>query len=529
MIGEKVGDWIIDLELGSDHRGRSFRAHAPDDATKLATIKILVGSPDLLELFRGRLNLLRKLSHPHLVAYLGGGIVHDQPYYVAEHVEGPDYQMLLRDGKKPGWPDVLSVALQAISALRHAHHRSVLHGDLKPANVLVSGTGTIKLAECGISRLFGAEVPPLGDNPLASAAFISPEQAAGKTPTKRSDFYSLGCLLYALLTGRAPFTAANPVELIHKHCFVMPERPTHFLPDLPEEFDMMVMKLLSKDPALRPGSGTMLLAEFERLWASLESRGKLKKRPSLPNDDAMPAQAEAARTPVKLPPMVLPVRPPRPLMSRPLVVVPLFLLVLSLLAGGFFLVRTDPDDLWLRAQPLMKSDDPADWEQAWVDYLEPLSRSHPDKYTEEIKAFRARSQPTAELRRAQASGRALKHGSEAERFYLEGMKRCEAGDFTGARRHWDRVVTAYTGVESEARWVELSRLAASKMPGQEGALHRPAARATFDMALENARTSRKNGKTAEADAVLDALENLYRDDPDGHEIREIIRKEREAK
>ena len=529
MIGEKIGDWLVDAEIGSDHRGRWFRAHAPDDATKLATIKVLTGSPELHELFRGRLNLLRKLAHPNLVAYLGGGIVHDQPYYVTEYVEGPDYQTLLRDGKRPSWPEVLSAALQMISALRHAHHRSVLHGDLKPANLLVNGTGTIKLAECGIARLFGAEVSPRGDNPLASAAFISPEQAAGKVPTKRSDFYSLGCLLYALLTGRAPFTAANQVELIHKHCFVMPERPAHFLPDLPDEFDGMVMKLLAKDPALRPGSGTLLLAEFERLWASLESRGKQKKRLALPAHDPLPVPAEVAGVPVQLPLLPIPVHAPRPVMSRPLVVVPLFLLVLAVLVGGFYLSRTDPEDLWSRAQPLMKSDEPADWDQAWVEYLEPLSRSYPDRYANEIKAFRARSQPAAEFRRAQDAGRAMKPTSEAERFYLEGVKRCEAGDFAGARRQWDRLVAAYSGVESESHWVGLARQAAAKTTIGEGALHRPAARAALDAALERARTLRKDGKTAEADAVWNALENLYRDDPDGKDIRELIRKEREGK
>jgi len=109
------------------------------------------------------------------------------------------------------------------------------------------------------------------------------------------------------------------------------------------------------------------------------------------------------------------------------------------------------------------------------------------------------------------------------------VKRCEAGDFGGARRHWDRVVAAYSGVESEARWVDLARQASAKMPGQEGALHRPAARATLDAALERAGTLRKDGKTAEADAVWNALESLYRDDPDGDNIRELIRKEREGK
>jgi hypothetical protein len=526
MIGERVGDWVIDAALARDHRGRAYRAHAADDPAKLATVKVLANgqSAEFHELFRGRLLLLRKLSHPNLVTYLGGGIVHNDPYFVAEHVPGPDFQTLLREGKRPAWPDVLSYALQCVSALRHAHRRGVLHGDLKPANLLLASEGQVKLAEAGIARLYGSEVPPPGDNPLASAAFISPEQAAGKPATKRSDFYSLGCLLYALLTGRPPFSAANLIELIHKHSFVMPERPAHYLTDLPDEFDGLLMKLLAKDPQVRPGSGTLLLAEFERVWASLEARGKVSKRPALPADGPLPPPIEEGAT-AKVKKSAAPPRPPRPVMSRPVVVIPLFLLCVGVLIGGFYLTRTDPDELYARAQPLMRSDDPADWERAWTEYLEPLSREYPDKYADEIKAFRARAQPLAELRRAQATGRAARYASEAERFYHEGLRQCEAGDFAGARRTWERVVAAFTGVPSEAPWVELARQAAGRLPAQDGALHRPSA-AAVRATIDRAKALRAEGKTAEADAVWDALTELYRDDPDAGEIRDLIRKER---
>lgn len=528
MIGEQVGDWVFDAEVGQDHRGRLFRAHAVTDPQQFADIKVLTGgnAEDVHELFRGRLNVLRKLAHPNLVAYLGGGIVHGQPYYVAERVAGPDYQTLLREGKKPGWPDVLAIALQAVSALRHAHRRGVLHGDLRPANLIQAPDGRVRLAEAGIARLFGADVPPPGDNPLAAAAFISPEQAAGKPPTKRSDFYSLGCLLYALLTGRPPFVAGNLVELIHKHCFVMPERPIHFLPDLPEELDTLVMKLLAKDPQVRPGSGTLLLAEFERVWANLEARGKLGKRPALPADDPLPPPAAAERKPIATKREPTPARPPRPLMSRPVVVVPLFLLCVGALVAGFYLTRTDPEELWTRAQPLMHSEDPADWEKAWTDYLEPLSRAYPDRYADEIKAFRARTEPLADLRRALAAGRTARYGSEAERFYQEGVRLSQAGDFAGARRTWERLATAYAGIEGAGPWVDLARQAAGRIPTQDGALHRPAAAAALRDALARARTLKAADQPKEAAAILDALDALYRDDPDAAAIRALIEKVR---
>jgi hypothetical protein len=525
MIGEQVGDWVIDAEVGHDPHGRIYRAHAVADRGKFATVRLLPNTPDIHELFRGRLTVLRKLSHPNLVAYLAGGVVHGDPYYVAEYVPGPNYETLLREGKRPTWQEVLAIALQAMSALRHAHRRGVLHGDLKPANAIQGPDGRLKLAEAGVARLFGADVPPPGDNPLDSAAFISPEQAAGKPATKRSDFYSLGCLLYALLTGRPPFAAASLVELIHKQCFVMPERPIHFVPDLPEEVDALVMKLLAKDPQVRPGSGTVLLTEVERIWAGLESRGKIGKRPPLPADDPLPPPA--AEEPRRVAPtIVVPPKPPRPLMRRPIVVIPLFLVCVGLIVGGFYWTRTDPDELWARAQPLMHSEDPADWEKAWTEYLEPLSREYPDRYAEEIKAFRARTEPLAELRKAQAAGRAARYRSEAERFYQEGVRQCQAGDFPGAKRTWERVVAAYAGIEGEARWVDLARQAASRLPAQEGTLHRPAAATALRQALDRARTLNAAGKVKEATEILDALDDLYRDDPDAAEIREMIKKER---
>lgn len=526
MTGEKVGDWVIDAEVGRDHRGRTYRAHAADDPQKFAIVRVLPGTPDVHELFRGRLSVLRKLSHPNLVAYLGGGIVHADPYFVAEHVSGPNYETLLREGKRPTWQEVLAIALQAVSALRHAHRRGVLHGDLKPANVIQGPDGRIKLAEAGVARLFGADVPPPGDNSLASAAFISPEQAAGKPATKRSDFYSLGCLLYALLTGRPPFTASNLIELIHKHCFVMPERPIHFLPDLPEEVDAQVMKLLAKDPQVRPGSGTLLLADLERVWNSLETRGKLGKRPTLPADDPLPPPASEGPRSLPVPaPLVAP-KAPRPLMSRAIVVVPLFLLCVGLLVAGFYLTRSDPDELWDRAQPLMRSEDPADWERAWNDYLGPLSRDHPDKYADEIKAFRSRIEPQGDLRKAYAAGKAARYTSEAERFYHEGLRLAQAGDFAAAKRMWERVVTAYAGIEGEVRWVDQARQAAARIAVQEGTLRRPAAAAALRQALERARTLKAADKATAATEILDALEALYRDDPDAAEIRELIQKER---
>ena len=529
MIGERVGDWAIDAEMWRDHRGPAFRARGDADPTRVATVRVFSGpacqTPEFHALFRGRLAVLRRLAHPNIVAYLGGGVVHGEPYYVAEHVDGVDYQALLRDGKRPDWPAVLAAGLQIASALRHAHRRGVLHGDLTPANVIRTADGSVKLAEMGVAKLFGVEVPTYGDNPLASAAFLSPEQLAGKPGTKRSDFYALGCLLYALLTGRPPFVAANVVELIHKQCFAVPERPARYLPELPAEFDALVMRLLEKDPQNRPGSGTLLLAELDRVWASPGARGQLPARPSLPVDDAVPEMVEIPDAPAR---PRAPDRPYRPLMNRPGAVVPAFALFVAIVMAGVYLSRETAESLYSKAEPLMRSDDPADWETAWNDYLEPLSRRFPDQHAEEVRSFRARAEPLGELRRAQTAGKAARYAGEAERFYAAGLRLCQAGDFAGAKRVWERVVVAFGGVESETHWVAQARQAAARVTPQTGALHRPTA-AGLQAALAHASALHAAGDKAAADAAWDALEMLYRDDADAAEILALIRKDRGPK
>ena len=325
---------------------------------------------------------------------------------------------------------MLAIALQAVSALRHAHRRGVLHGDLKPGNLIQAPDGRVKLAEAGIARLFGADVPPPGDNPLASAAFISPEQAAGK-PADQAE---------RLLLARLP--AVRPA---HRPAAVHGRQPGRVDPQAllrdAGTADPLRARFAGRDrcagdeaacqgPQVRPGSGTLLLAEVERIWANLETRGKVGKRPPLPADDPLPPPAaEEGKALVRQKPSA-PAKPPRPIMSRPYRRDPAVPVVCRP-ARGWLLpdAGSNPDDLWARAQPLMHSEDPADWEKAWTEYLEPLSREYPDRYADEIKAFRARTEPLAELRKAQAAGKAAKYRSEAERFYQDGVRLCQAGDF----------------------------------------------------------------------------------------------------
>src|SRR5205814_186190 len=117
------------------------------------------------------------------------------------------------------WSEVLDAALQICPALKHAHDHGVIHRDLKPPNLLRTSTGIIKLTDFGIAKVFAGRQLTNTGGVVGTAEYLSPEQATGKQASKRSDLYSLGAVMYALLVGKTPFTGATTAELLHKHIY----------------------------------------------------------------------------------------------------------------------------------------------------------------------------------------------------------------------------------------------------------------------------------------------------------------------
>src|SRR5439155_12636005 len=175
----------------------------------------------------------------------------------------------------------------------------------------------------GLAKVLPA-APPSPALAIGSAAYIPPETASGKPLTRRSDFYSLGGVLYTLVTGRPPFAAASLVELMHKQCYTLPERPAMLVPDLPAELDDFVCVLLDKNPGRRPATAAAVLDELERIRGKLERKGETLEWPA----KLTPDTAEMAPLPAALGGVggeADEEAAPRPLLRRPLVVIPLFL------------------------------------------------------------------------------------------------------------------------------------------------------------------------------------------------------------
>lgn len=224
---------------------------------------------EFVERFRREAQSAARLSHPNIVSIYDRGRSEDGAYYIAmEYVpRGTLKDRILRDGAlKPGV--ATGVALQIADALSVAHENGVIHRDIKPQNVLVTGTGDAKVTDFGIARAVSSSVTATSVV-LGTAGYMSPEQAMGEPVGPQSDLYSLGVVLFEMLTGTLPYTAENPVAQAMKHINEQPRSPREVNPSVPETLDALTLKLLAKNPGDRYASATELANDLERLRSGL--------------------------------------------------------------------------------------------------------------------------------------------------------------------------------------------------------------------------------------------------------------------
>ncbi|MFO0849430.1 MAG: serine/threonine-protein kinase [Gemmataceae bacterium] len=511
MTGATLGNWVLGEEIGRGPLGTVYRAADAHDPSRAAAVKVLTHpaalAPEVVARFPGEILALHRLTHPNVARFFDAGVHAGAPWYASELVDGTDCATLLKTrpraaGGPPGldWAgQVVGVFAQVARALKHGHHRSILHRGLKPSNVLVRPDGSVKVTDFGVTRALALPPAALPPDPWGTAGYLAPEHFTGKPLTRRSDLYALGGVAYTLIAGRPPFAAATTAEFMHKHCYALPDRPALFAPDLPAELDELVCELLAKDPSRRPGSAAAVIEELDRVRGKQERKGRAVAWPA---DLAEKSELVPALPDVGVPEPA----PARPLLSRPAVVVPLFLAVLGLTL--FLLFRPGPsaDDLMAPARPLLASDDPADWERAWDEYLEPLSRKFPDQYADEVAATRARVDARRELRRAVEQGRLVRYRSEAERLFYHGLRLAQAGEAAAARRTWEALSTGFAGVEAEKGWVRLAAVGLAELDRKP-----PSApdRAGLTAALDRVKAL----PPAEKASALAALDELYRSDP----------------
>jgi eukaryotic-like serine/threonine-protein kinase len=210
----------------------------------------LAEDEQFVERFRREASSAASLQHPNIVGIFDRG-EWDGTYYIAmEYVEGRTLKDIVRE-RGPAPPDAAAdVVLQILRAARFAHQRGVVHRDIKPQNVLIDEEGRIKVADFGIARAGASDMTETG-SVMGTAQYLSPEQAQGRPVDARSDLYSIGIVLYEMLTGRVPFDAESPVTVALKQVSEAPMLPREIDPAIPPALEGVVLRALEKDPAHR--------------------------------------------------------------------------------------------------------------------------------------------------------------------------------------------------------------------------------------------------------------------------------------
>jgi len=210
------------------------------------------GAPGFEEQFRQEARAAANLSHPNIVTVYDFGFDEEQPFIVMELVPGMDLKSLLRQRGRFTVEEGLPLIIQACAGLGYAHRAGLVHCDVKPHNMLVTPDSRLKVTDFGIARALATIQPgERAEVVWGSPPYIAPEQAAGRPPSPASDVYSLGVVMYEVLTGTLPFTAPTAEELARLHLTARPIPPREFVPDLPRALEEIILKVLSKEPSAR--------------------------------------------------------------------------------------------------------------------------------------------------------------------------------------------------------------------------------------------------------------------------------------
>ncbi len=240
---------------------------AADD--RIVAVKILrdefLSNEEFTRRFRNESKAIAILNHPNVVKVLDVGFGERLQYIVMEYIDGISLKEYFDQRKDIRWKEAVHFAVQILRALQHAHDKGIVHRDIKPQNIMLLSDGTIKVTDFGIARLSRNELRATDDDgkAIGSVHYISPEQARGEITDEKADLYSVGVMLYEMLTGALPFEADNAVSVAIMQMQSEPKLPRTINADIPEGLEQITMKAMQKDCAKRYQSAAEMLCDFD--------------------------------------------------------------------------------------------------------------------------------------------------------------------------------------------------------------------------------------------------------------------------
>jgi predicted Ser/Thr protein kinase len=536
----ELGPYRIDRELGSGGMGTVYLAVHRDTGRPVA-LKVLPPSlarePGFVARFQREIDVLKTLKSPHIVELYEQGVDNETYYFAMEYVAGENLTERLERQERIPWRDAIDIAAQVCKALKAAHNAGVIHRDLKPSNLLLAEGNLVKLSDFGVAQLFAGGRLTATGGMIGTAEYMSPEQASGRRATKQSDIYSLGAVLYAMLTGRPPFSGKSAVDIMQKHKFGLFDSPRRIVPEIPQWLDDLVCQCLEKDPDKRFPDAYVLSLRLSEIPHKVDlAAGAAGNSGELTNEAVADTQVPEAN------PQAAGAEPIGATLVRDLMRAEidaqargtplerwldktwvLWTLLAIVIGGGIWLYRStipDPAKLFAEGEALMAGSRNSDWLHARDECFLPLLEI--DEVTWEprvVPYLRLIEIAAAEeaVARVTRRGRVTAEPTSEPLRVLDDVRRDVADGRIGSARQRLRALRAIvTAVPTESipqREREVLTAVVDSLleslPPERPIAEQP----LFAALLEQARQLRQAGDDAEAERILNHLAELYSDSP----------------
>jgi serine/threonine protein kinase len=302
--GQLLGPYRIISQVGQGGMATVYKAYQPSMDRNVA-VKVLPSqlaeSKEFTKRFQQEAHIIAKLEHAHILPVFDYGESEGISYFVMRYLEAGTLKNKMESGPL-SLGDVDRIFSQLASALSYAHSHGVIHRDLKPANALIDSQGNLFLTDFGIAKLLENASPRLTqtDAIMGTPAYISPEQAQAQTVDQRSDIYSLGIILYEMVTGRVPYVADTPLAVILKHVSNPLPLPSSIKADIPEAIESVILKALAKNPDDRFATAAEFLAAWKRALAEKDSPRHISDAPTSIGKPALRTPSEPEPVPTTL-------------------------------------------------------------------------------------------------------------------------------------------------------------------------------------------------------------------------------------
>ncbi|MEZ6129520.1 MAG: serine/threonine-protein kinase [Planctomycetaceae bacterium] len=552
MHPDKIGPFLTDRKIGSGGMGNVYHGVHETTGQEVA-VKVLSASmaheEGFVQRFSREIHALSKLSSRNIVTLYDDGETPDGSYYYAmEFVDGETLTALVSREKRLPWKQVIDISLQIAAALKAAHDAGIVHRDLKPSNLMIAKDGTVKLTDFGVAHVFATTRLTRTGGVVGTAEYMSPEQARGHRATKRSDLYSLGAVMYVMLTGRPPFTGKIASEVLHQHQFAQFDKPSHYVPELPRLLEEVVCTLMEKKPDKRFPDALVLIRKLENV------RGRIEYQESLESETAVAADRLSDHTSALADDQTqggtltsTDHRGPATMIRDQIRqqidaelhksavgkffdnTYVLIALLVAVIFVGWYLSRAsipDPADQYVQAERIMSAKAGTSWIRARNDLLEPLLKDNvlPER-RDQIALWIDQVNQYEFCRGLKLSDPSdASEQSEMQRLVRRAFERYAAGDILPATQQLQAVRTL---IDGQDQYAYLADFITATLDNWSANKSNAARQAVVEEIIERAKRLLSEGQTDDAVQTLNAANVLYQHDaavqPQLIQIRDLLK------